>query len=99
MDATFPLLFAAVVGFTHAFEADHLVAVSNIVTKRNKILLATKDGLFWGLGHTSTILIIGLILISWQGNFSGWLFRLFRSCGRLNAYFARCFSIVSIFPT
>lgn len=63
MEATFPLLFAAVVGFSHAFEADHLVAVSSIVTKRDKIMLAIKDGIFWGLGHTSTIFLIGLLMI------------------------------------
>ncbi len=63
MEATFPLLFAAVVGFGHAFEADHLVAVSNIITKRDKLNLAIKDGIFWGLGHTSMIFLIGLVVI------------------------------------
>ncbi|MCK6690836.1 MAG: urease accessory protein [Thermoanaerobaculia bacterium] len=63
METAFPLLFAAFVGFAHAFEADHLLAVSNIVTKRNSILLAVKDGVAWGLGHTSTIFLIGLIII------------------------------------
>lgn len=58
-----PILFAAFVGFGHAFEADHLVAVSNIVTKRSKLNLAIKDGIYWGLGHTSTILLIGIIII------------------------------------
>lgn len=57
------LLFAAVVGFTHAFEADHLVAVGNIVTRRNNPLLAMKDGISWGFGHTSTILLVGSIFI------------------------------------
>ncbi len=63
METSIPLLFAAVVGFQHAFEADHLVAVSNIVSKRRSTLLAVKDGIFWGLGHTSTILLIGLIIL------------------------------------
>ena len=63
MDSTFQLLFAAAVGFGHAFEADHLVAVGNMVTRRNKILPALKDGVFWGLGHTSTIFIIGSVVI------------------------------------
>ncbi len=62
-ESSFPILFAAVIGFGHAFEADHLVAVGNIVTKRDKLRLAAKDGIYWGLGHTSTILLIGLILI------------------------------------
>lgn len=63
MEATFPLLFAALVGFAHAFEADHLLAVSNIVTKRDSVWLAIKDGIAWGLGHTSTIFLIGMLII------------------------------------
>lgn len=63
MESTFPLLFAVVVGIGHAFEADHLIAVSSIVTRRNKLMLAVKDGIYWGLGHTSTIVVIGLLMI------------------------------------
>lgn len=58
-----PLLLAALVGFRHAFETDHLVAVGNIVTKRNSVLLAMKDGTYWGLGHTSSILIVGTVML------------------------------------
>jgi len=75
MEASFPLLFAAIVGFGHAFEADHLVAVGNIVTKRDELKLAVKDGIYWGLGHTSTIFLIGLIMIVGKATF-------------LNAYFS-----------
>ena len=69
MEASVPFLFAAMIGFTHAFEADHLVAVSNIVTKRDKLLLAVKDGIYWGLGHTSTIFLIGLLIIVGKATF------------------------------
>lgn len=57
------LLFASVVGFTHAFEADHLVAVGNIVTRRNNLMLSIKDGIYWGLGHTSTIFLVGCVFL------------------------------------
>ena len=57
------LLFAAVVGFNHAFEADHVLAVGNIANKRDSFLEAIRDGLFWGLGHTSTILLVGCVII------------------------------------
>ncbi|MCA9042078.1 MAG: hypothetical protein KDA65_17125 [Planctomycetaceae bacterium] len=60
---SFPWLFAAIVGFGHAFEADHLLAVGNIVTKRDNIIHAIKDGIYWGLGHTSTIFLIGVLMI------------------------------------
>ena len=63
METLTPLLFALGIGFTHAFEADHLVAIINIVTNRDKTKLALKDGIYWGLGHTSTILVIGLVFI------------------------------------
>lgn len=69
METTFPLLFAAIVGFGHAFEADHLVAVGNIVTKRKSLAAAVKDGIYWGLGHTSTIFLIGLIMIVGKATF------------------------------
>lgn len=79
MEASFPLLFAAVVGFSHAFEADHLVAVSNIVTKRDRIVLAIKDGIYWGLGHTSTIFLIGLIMIVGRATFLDGYFSYFEA--------------------
>lgn len=58
-----PLLLTIYAGFAHAFEMDHLLAVSNIVSQRNNTLKSLKDGLFWGLGHTSTILFIGVIML------------------------------------
>ena len=60
---TFPILLTIYAGFTHAFEADHLLAVSNIVSHRNKLWHAVKDGIYWGLGHSSTIIIIGILMI------------------------------------
>ncbi|GJM33790.1 MAG: hydantoin utilization protein A [Saprospiraceae bacterium] len=79
MDASFPLLFAAVVGFGHAFEADHLVAVGNIVSKRDRIALALKDGIYWGMGHTSTIFLIGLLMIIGKANFLNGYFGYFEA--------------------
>ncbi|TAF63535.1 MAG: urease accessory protein [Cytophagales bacterium] len=63
METLVPLSLAALVGFQHAFEADHLVAVSSLVAKRKNPYLAVKDGIYWGLGHTSTILLIGIIVL------------------------------------
>lgn len=60
---SFPLLFAAVIGFNHAFEADHVLAVGNIVNKRTNLKQAVRDGFFWGLGHTSMIFAIGCVII------------------------------------
>lgn len=79
MDTFLPFLFAGVVGFGHAFEADHLLAVSNIVTKRDRLILAIKDGIYWGLGHTSTIFLIGLVMIIGKATFLNGLFGYFEA--------------------
>jgi hypothetical protein len=62
------LLYALYEGLLHAFEADHVLAVTNIVSQRTKIFPAIKDGIFWGLGHTSTIFLIGIIMILFKVN-------------------------------
>jgi uncharacterized membrane protein YkgB len=64
------LLYALYEGTLHAFEADHILAVTNIVSQRNKIFPALKDGIFWGLGHTSTIFLIGILMILFKVNIS-----------------------------
>jgi hypothetical protein len=80
----FPILFLLVYalyeGFLHAFEADHVLAVSNIVSQRDRILPAVKDGIFWGLGHTSTIFLIGIIMILFKVNISTSSFSYFEAC-------------------
>ncbi|MDP5201808.1 sulfite exporter TauE/SafE family protein [Flavobacterium sp. DG2-3] len=53
-------------GLEHAFEADHLLAVNILVTNRSKIKDALKDGMYWGVGHTSTIFIVGIIMIGFK---------------------------------
>lgn len=66
-------------GFTHAFEADHLLAVSSIVTNRDKTKSAVKDGIYWGLGHTSTIILIGLLMILLKVQISEEIFHFFEA--------------------
>jgi high-affinity nickel permease len=51
------------IGFFHAFEIDHLVAVGNLVSRKNSSRHAIYEGLRWGLGHTSSIFLIGLLII------------------------------------
>jgi ABC-type nickel/cobalt efflux system permease component RcnA len=50
----------------HALEADHLAAVASLVTKENDLnkRKAMRHGIFWGIGHTLTLFIVGIIFIS-----------------------------------
>ena len=54
-------------GMRHATDPDHVIAVTTIVSRYKKIGHAAMIGVFWGLGHTLTILIVGggIILFGW----------------------------------
>ncbi len=52
-----------VLGLKHALDADHLVAVSTIVSERKNLWSSSLVGALWGLGHTASLLIVGLLVI------------------------------------
>lgn len=58
-----PLIIGFILGIKHAFEPDHLIAVSNIVIDQKNPLKAALVGTFWGLGHTSTLLLTGVLVL------------------------------------
>ena len=65
--AYFTLLgFGFVVGLKHAFEADHLAAVSTIVSQTRSVKKSSIIGAIWGLGHTTTLLLVGLLLLAFK---------------------------------
>jgi hypothetical protein len=76
---SFPLLLTIYAGFTHAFEADHLLAVSNIVSQRTSMKSSVKDGIFWGLGHASTIFFTGILMIVFKAGISQNYFHYFEA--------------------
>ncbi len=50
-------------GLRHALEPDHMIAVSTIASRSGSLFKAAMAGIFWGIGHTLTLLIVGLLLI------------------------------------
>ncbi len=50
-------------GMRHAADADHVVAVSTIVTREKRMGTACWLGIAWGLGHTLTIFLVGVAII------------------------------------
>jgi len=50
-------------GMRHATDADHVIAVSTIVSRQRSIRSAGLIGMFWGFGHTVTILSVGAAII------------------------------------
>jgi ABC-type nickel/cobalt efflux system permease component RcnA len=47
------------IGMQHATEMDHVAAVSSIASRRSGIGAISRHGLFWGIGHTLTLLLVG----------------------------------------
>ena len=57
------LLLGFILGVQHALDADHVVAVSTIVSRERKPMRAAAAGLFWGMGHTITLLLVGIFVL------------------------------------
>ena len=65
-DNTAPLglaLLGLVLGMRHATDPDHVVAVTAILSNERRLGAATRIGLVWGLGHTTTVLAVGAAII------------------------------------
>src|SRR5918911_1822657 len=65
MDSALPLLgLGFLLGLRHATEADHLVAVSTIVSENRSLWRSAAVGALWGLGHTVSLFVAGALLIA-----------------------------------
>ena len=61
------LTLGLLVGARHAFEPDHLAAVSTLVTSTRSARGAAWLGMVWGLGHTIALLAVGIALVAIGG--------------------------------
>lgn len=58
------LLLGAILGARHATDADHVVAVTTIVTRQRRLRDAARIGALWGIGHTLTLMLFGGAIIA-----------------------------------
>lgn len=64
MIALFSILFLGFfLGMRHATDADHVIAVTTIVSRERTIRHAALIGITWGVGHTLTMLVVGGAII------------------------------------
>jgi len=59
----FVLWLGLILGIKHATEVDHLVAIATIVSETRSVIRSALVGMFWGLGHTFSILVVGVLVI------------------------------------
>jgi high-affinity nickel permease len=57
------LAVGSFLGMRHATDADHVIAVTTIVSRQSSVRRAALTGVIWGLGHTLTILAVGSAII------------------------------------
>jgi len=57
------LVLGFFLGMRHATDADHVVAVTTIVSKQRSIGNAALTGIYWGIGHSLTLLVVGGAII------------------------------------
>jgi high-affinity nickel-transport protein len=55
--------FGFVLGMRHATDADHVIAVTTILSRSQKFMHSTLIGGLWGLGHSITVLAVGVLII------------------------------------
>ena len=68
------LLVAFLLGLRHASDPDHLVAVTSLVAADDgDTRAAARLGAWWGIGHASALLALGLPLILLKGQLPAWL--------------------------
>ena len=65
------LTLGFLLGMRHATDPDHVVAVTTIVTQQRSLARAARTGVLWGIGHTTTILLVGGAIIVLKIQLSG----------------------------
>ena len=58
------LALGFLLGLRHAFEPDHLAAVSTLATRAGRLRDAARLGVAWGVGHTASVVVVALLLIA-----------------------------------
>ncbi|MGB7999943.1 MAG: urease accessory protein UreH [Anaerobacillus sp.] len=56
------LVIGFLLGIKHAIEPDHVIAVSTIASKTRSLWKSSLAGVYWGIGHTTTLFLVGMLL-------------------------------------
>ena len=47
----------------HTFEPDYLLAVNDLISRRDILAEAPREGMYWGLGRTTTLVAVGSLIL------------------------------------
>ena len=60
-------------GLKHATEVDHIVAVSTIVSEHRSLWRSVVVGVFWGIGHTASLIAVGVVVLALRVAIPEWV--------------------------
>jgi High-affinity nickel-transport protein len=60
------LMSAALLGFKHGFDYDHIAAITDIASVQRNPRQAMRMGLMYALGHAATVTVLGVAVIFFQ---------------------------------
>jgi len=66
IDPVFFVVLALALGFKHSYDADHLVAVSNLLTRSKSLRKTTLMSVSWAAGHMITATIVTVLLYEFR---------------------------------
>lgn len=74
------LALGLLLGMRHALEPDHLAAVSTLVARNRDPRAGVLVGALWGVGHSLSLLVVGVVLHVMQAELPATLGALFEAC-------------------
>jgi hypothetical protein len=60
------ILFGFILGMRHATDPDHVIAVATIGSQQRSVAGGALIGVLWGVGHTLTIVTLGIAIIAFN---------------------------------
>jgi hypothetical protein len=73
VNTLYVLAIGFILGLKHATEADHVTAVATLVTGQRSLNQIVRQGIAWGLGHSLTLLSIGVLVLAVGHTIPSWL--------------------------
>ncbi len=64
METVYIWAIGFLLGIKHSLDPDHIVAVTAIITRERRPLRSALTGVFWGVGHTASLLIAALLILA-----------------------------------
>ncbi len=74
------LILGFLIGIRHAFEPDHLAAVTAMATGKTSLRQTLRQGAVWGLGHTTTLFLVCGAVIYMETAISEFAARMMEAC-------------------